>query len=152
MAFRIGQEQNRIAARAKLHALINARQKSSGPKTRSGSGQLASVTDPAGRGVLTFSYTSDLLTSVTDWAERTVEYGYDTNGRLQTVTREENALYHDLIKTFEARTGIPVLLNTSFNENEPIVCTPAEAIDCYLRTKMDVLALGPFLCKKPPAA
>jgi len=72
----------------------------------------------------------------------------DDTGRLQTVARDENPLYYDLIKTFGKKTGIPVVLNTSFNENEPIVCTPAEAIDCFQRTKMDVLAIGPFLALK----
>ncbi|HEX3320297.1 MAG TPA: carbamoyltransferase C-terminal domain-containing protein [Terriglobales bacterium] len=72
----------------------------------------------------------------------------DDTGRLQSVARDENAAYYDLIKAFERRTGIPVILNTSFNENEPIVCTPAEAIDCFQRTKMDVLAIGPFLALK----
>jgi carbamoyltransferase len=73
----------------------------------------------------------------------------DDTGRLQTVTREENPLYYDLISAFYRKTGIPVILNTSFNENEPIVCTPEEAIDCFQRTRMDVLAIGPFLVKKP---
>ena len=72
----------------------------------------------------------------------------DDTGRLQTVTHEENSLYYDLIKTFGKKTGIPVILNTSFNENEPIVCTPKEAIDCFQRTKMDVLAIGPFFARK----
>ncbi len=72
----------------------------------------------------------------------------DNTGRLQTVARAENPLYYDLIKAFEKKTGIPVILNTSFNENEPIVCTPQEAIDCFQRTKMDVLAIGPFLARK----
>jgi carbamoyltransferase len=72
----------------------------------------------------------------------------DDTGRLQTVTREENPLYYDLIKAFQRETGIPVVLNTSFNENEPIVCAPEEAIDCFRRTKMDVLAIGPFLALK----
>jgi len=72
----------------------------------------------------------------------------DDTGRLQTVTRAENALYYDLIQTFGKKTGIPVILNTSFNENEPIVCTPKEAIDCFRRTKMDVLAIGPFVARK----
>jgi carbamoyltransferase len=72
----------------------------------------------------------------------------DDTGRVQTVTREENALYYDLIQTFGNKTGIPVILNTSFNENEPIVCTPSEAIDCFQRTKMDVLAIGPFVARK----
>jgi carbamoyltransferase len=73
----------------------------------------------------------------------------DDTGRLQTVTREENPMYYDLISAFHQRTGIPVVLNTSFNENEPIVCTPEEAIDCFQRTRMDVLAIGPFLAAKP---
>jgi carbamoyltransferase len=72
----------------------------------------------------------------------------DNTGRLQTVARDENPLYYDLIKAFQRKTGIPVVLNTSFNENEPIVCTPEEAIDCFQRTKMDVLAIGPFLVLK----
>jgi carbamoyltransferase len=72
----------------------------------------------------------------------------DDTGRLQTVSREENPLYYDLICAFERQTGIPVILNTSFNENEPIVCRPAEAIDCFRRTRMDALAIGPFLALK----
>jgi len=75
----------------------------------------------------------------------------DDTGRLQTVTREENPMYYDLISAFQRKTGIPVILNTSFNENEPIVCTPEEAIDCFRRTRMDVLAIGPFLVVKPGA-
>jgi carbamoyltransferase len=69
----------------------------------------------------------------------------DNTGRLQTVAREENPLYYDLIQAFERKTGIPVILNTSFNENEPIVCVPEEAIDCFQRTHMDALAIGPYL-------
>lgn len=72
----------------------------------------------------------------------------DDTGRLQTVSREENPLYYDLISAFHRKTGIPVVLNTSFNENEPIVCTPEEAIDCFQRTRMDVLAIGAFLAVK----
>jgi carbamoyltransferase len=72
----------------------------------------------------------------------------DDTGRLQTVARDENPLYYDLIKTFAKKSGIPVILNTSFNENEPIVCTPQEAIDCFQRTKMDVLAIGPMIARK----
>jgi len=72
----------------------------------------------------------------------------DDTGRLQTVTREENPIYYDLISAFHRKTGIPVILNTSFNENEPIVCTPEEAIDCFQRTRMDALAIGPFLALK----
>ena len=66
----------------------------------------------------------------------------DGSGRLQTVSATTNRLYWELIRTFERITGVPVLLNTSFNENEPIVHCPAEAIDCFLRTGMDVLVLG----------
>lgn len=68
----------------------------------------------------------------------------DGTGRLQTVRREDNPLYWKLIKEFERLTGVPVVLNTSFNENEPIVCKPSEALDCFLRTRMDVLVLGNF--------
>ncbi len=75
----------------------------------------------------------------------------DDTGRLQTVARDENPLYYDLISAFHRKTGIPVILNTSFNENEPIVCTPEEAIDCFQRTRMDVLAIGPFLVMKSKA-
>ncbi len=73
----------------------------------------------------------------------------DDTGRLQTVAREENPMYYDLIAAFHRKTGVPVILNTSFNENEPIVCTPEEAIDCFQRTRMDVLAIGPFMVVKP---
>jgi len=72
----------------------------------------------------------------------------DDTGRLQSVSRDENPLYYDLIQAFEGKTGIPVILNTSFNENEPIVCAPSEAIDCFKRTRMDVLAIGPYLVSK----
>ncbi len=68
----------------------------------------------------------------------------DGTGRLQTVRKEDNPLYWQLIKEFENLTGVPVVLNTSFNENEPIVCTPEDALDCFLRTKMDVLVLGNY--------
>ncbi len=68
----------------------------------------------------------------------------DGTGRLQTVNERQNRLYYKLIKEFGRQTGVPVLLNTSFNENEPVVCKPEEALDCFLRTKMDVLVLGPF--------
>ncbi len=69
----------------------------------------------------------------------------DGSGRLQTVTLDSNPLYHGLIREFENLTGVPVLLNTSFNDNEPVVNTPEEAVASFLRTKMDTLALGPFL-------
>ncbi|MFQ5507753.1 MAG: carbamoyltransferase [Leptospirillia bacterium] len=66
----------------------------------------------------------------------------DGSGRLQTVTPAGNARYATLIQAFADLTGVPVLLNTSFNENEPVVCQPSEALDCFLRTHMDVLVLG----------
>jgi len=72
----------------------------------------------------------------------------DGTGRLQTVEKNVNPLYWNLISQFNEITGVPMLLNTSFNENEPIVHRPAEAIDCFLRTRMDVLAIGPYLLLK----
>ena len=66
----------------------------------------------------------------------------DGSGRLQTVSREVNPRYYQLISEFNQLTGVPVVLNTSFNENEPIVCTPRHAIDCFMKTRMDVLYLG----------
>lgn len=72
----------------------------------------------------------------------------DGTGRLQTVEEAVNPLYYHLIRRFGEKTGVPVVLNTSFNENEPIVCTPEEAIDCFLRTKMDVLVIGNTLVSK----
>ena len=66
----------------------------------------------------------------------------DGSGRLQTVYRHTNPLYYRLIEAFRDITGVPMVLNTSFNENEPVVCEPKEALECFLRTKMDVLVLG----------
>ncbi len=66
----------------------------------------------------------------------------DGTGRLQTVSRATNPRYWQLIRAFEEQTGVPMVLNTSFNENEPIVNTPGEALDCFLRTRMDRLVLG----------
>ena len=66
----------------------------------------------------------------------------DGTGRLQTVDESSNARYAQLIRAFHRETGVPMVLNTSFNENEPIVCKPEEALDCFLRTKMDMLVLG----------
>jgi carbamoyltransferase len=66
----------------------------------------------------------------------------DGSGRLQTVYRRTNPRYHQLIEAYRELTGIPMVLNTSFNENEPVVCEPKEALDCFLRTKMDVLVMG----------
>ena len=69
----------------------------------------------------------------------------DGTGRLQTVSRSDNQRYWSLIKEFEAITGIPILLNTSFNENEPMVCTPDEAIECFQRSHMDILVAGNYV-------
>ncbi|HYI06954.1 MAG TPA: carbamoyltransferase C-terminal domain-containing protein, partial [Reyranella sp.] len=72
----------------------------------------------------------------------------DGTGRLQTVTWASNPRYARLIQSFRDITGVPMVLNTSFNENEPVVCRPEEAIDCFLRTKMDVLVLGDTLIRR----
>ena len=72
----------------------------------------------------------------------------DGSGRLQTVYRETNPRYYELIKSFDNLTGVPLVLNTSFNENEPVVCRPEEALDCFLRTKMDVLVLGDWFVQR----
>lgn len=72
----------------------------------------------------------------------------DGSGRLQTVSREVNDRYYRLISDFAALTGVPMVLNTSFNENEPIVCTPQHAMDCFQKTKMDVLYLGNYAVRR----
>ena len=72
----------------------------------------------------------------------------DGTGRLQTVSRSASPEYWQLIKAFEKLSGVPVLLNTSFNENEPIVLTPLEALDCFLRTRMDAIVLGTIAIEK----
>jgi carbamoyltransferase len=74
----------------------------------------------------------------------------DNTGRVQTVTREQNELYHDLIGRFAELPGIPVLLNTSFNENEPVVHSPSQALACFERTQMDALAIGSYWLEKEP--
>ena len=75
----------------------------------------------------------------------------DGSGRLQTVSPATNPRYYQLIEAFRRRTGVPVLLNTSFTENEPIVHQPAEALDCFLRTDMDVLVMGSHVLTKHPS-
>ena len=65
----------------------------------------------------------------------------DGTGRLQTVEQQDNPRYHSLISKFYEKTGVPILLNTSFNENEPIVNDPEHALECFLRTKMDMLVM-----------
>ena len=72
----------------------------------------------------------------------------DGSGRLQTVSSSTNSRYFKLISSFEELTGVPILLNTSFNENEPVVCRPEEALNTFLRSKMDLLVLGNWLVKR----
>jgi carbamoyltransferase len=72
----------------------------------------------------------------------------DGSGRLQTVSVRTNPRYYRLIKEFEKITGVPVLLNTSFNENEPIVDTPEQALDCFLRTRMDVIVVNNTIIRR----
>ena len=72
----------------------------------------------------------------------------DGTGRLQTVNQHQNPRFYKLIREFGRQTSVPVLLNTSFNENEPIVCRPQEALDCFLRTRMDLLVLGNFMIRR----
>ena len=74
----------------------------------------------------------------------------DGTGRLQTVSKQDNPRYWALIKEFERQTGVPIVLNTSFNENEPIVCSPEQAAECYLRTDMDVLVMGNLFVERSP--
>ena len=66
----------------------------------------------------------------------------DGSSRLQTVSKRTNPLYYRVIDSFRNLTDVPMLLNTSFNENEPVVCDPREALDCFLRTRMDMLIMG----------
>jgi carbamoyltransferase len=72
----------------------------------------------------------------------------DGSGRLQTVSQRANPRYYHLIDEFRELTGVPMVLNTSFNENEPVVCTPREALDCFLRTQMDVLVMGDLIVSR----
>jgi carbamoyltransferase len=74
----------------------------------------------------------------------------DGSGRLQTVSKRTNPRYHRLIESLSQLTQVPMVLNTSFNENEPVVCKPAEALDCFLRTKMDVLVIGNTIISRAP--
>lgn len=73
----------------------------------------------------------------------------DGTARIQTINRQQHALYYDLIKAFQARTGVPVLVNTSFNtRGEPIVCTPRDAVECFWTSPLDALVIGSFLLEK----
>ena len=72
----------------------------------------------------------------------------DGTGRVQTVTKKLNADFYSIIEKFRKLSNIPIILNTSFNENEPIVMTPEHAIDCFLRTKMDILILNNYIIQR----
>ena len=73
----------------------------------------------------------------------------DGTARIQTINRAQHPLYYDLIKAFQVRTGVPVLVNTSFNtRGEPIVCSPRDAIECFWTSPLDALVIGPFLLEK----
>ncbi|MFQ5667556.1 MAG: carbamoyltransferase [Candidatus Binatia bacterium] len=76
----------------------------------------------------------------------------DGTGRLQTVNAQQNEIYYTLLQEFGRQTGVPVLLNTSFNENEPVVCSPDEAVNCFLRTRMDALVLGCWVLEREPSS
>jgi len=72
----------------------------------------------------------------------------DGSGRLQTVSLQANPRFYRLIESFYSLSGIPMVLNTSFNENEPVVCSPVEALNCFLRTKMDLLVMGNWVIRR----
>jgi carbamoyltransferase len=76
----------------------------------------------------------------------------DHTGRVQTVERHVNERYFRLIEEFDRRTGVPIVLNTSFNENEPICLSPQDALACFAKTKMDVLVLGNYVVTRGDAA
>ncbi len=77
----------------------------------------------------------------------------DGTARIQTVNRNQHALYHDLLQEFKKLTGVPVLINTSFNTlGKPIVCTPRDAIECFWTSPFDALIIGSFIVEKDPAA
>ncbi len=85
-----------------------------------------------------------------EWRERLPAVTHvDGTGRLQSVSPESNALYYKLISAFKKHTGIGMVLNTSFNENEPVVDTPEQAVDCFMRTEMDALCVGRYVVVKP---
>ncbi|MBF0305460.1 MAG: carbamoyltransferase [Alphaproteobacteria bacterium] len=83
------------------------------------------------------------------WPEVPSILHLDGSARVQILKREDNPLFHDLIEAFRRRTGVPMVLNTSFNDREPIVCTPADACACYLKTRFEAMILGPYLVRGP---
>jgi carbamoyltransferase len=77
----------------------------------------------------------------------------DGTARIQTIARAQHPLYYDLLRAFACRSGVPVLVNTSFNtRGEPIVCTPRDAVECFWTSPLDALVIGPFLLEKPGSA
>jgi len=87
-----------------------------------------------------------------EWRERLPAVTHvDGTGRMQSVDGHSNPLYHRLISALKQRTGIGMVLNTSFNENEPVVDTPEQAVDCFMRTDMDALCIGRYVVRKPNA-
>ena len=88
----------------------------------------------------------------TEWREKIPSVTHvDGTGRLQSVDPSSNRLYHSLIKAVKKHTGIGMVLNTSFNENEPVVDRPEQAVDCFMRTDMDSLVIGRYIVSKPPS-
>jgi carbamoyltransferase len=76
----------------------------------------------------------------------------DGTARVQTIRRDQNAPYYDLLQAFKRRTGVPVLVNTSFNtRGEPLVCTPRDALECFWTSPLDALVIGSFIVEKPSA-
>src|SRR4029077_4350150 len=73
----------------------------------------------------------------------------DGSSRIQTINRRQNAVYYDLLKAFQERTGVPVLINTSFNtRGKPIVCSPRDAVEAFCSSPLDDLVIGSFLLSK----
>ena len=112
-------------------------------------GRVMSETDASVQIDLQYESGTDRLSKVVlPTGDGEITYAYDSAGRLQTVSRDTNPRYHRLIEAFRELTGVPMVLNTSFNENEPVVCRPEEALDCFLRTRMDVLVMGEWVVER----
>jgi carbamoyltransferase len=135
-----------------MKATLNARIKNREPFRPFAPAVLAEKLDVCFRGTHEVPFMIVVYKVRPEWKQRLSAVTHeDGTGRVQTVRRDENELYYDVIAAFEQKTGTPVVLNTSFNENEPIVHTPEQAIDCFARTKMDSLGIGSFWLDKPSA-
>jgi carbamoyltransferase len=133
-----------------MKATLNARIKNREPFRPFAPVILAEKLDTCFRGTHEVPFMIVVYKVRPEWKERLSAITHeDGTGRVQTVRRDQNAMYYDLVAAFERRTGTPVLLNTSFNENEPIVHTPEQAVDCFARTRMDCLGIGSFWMEKP---